>query len=704
MDCAARISRLTALMDDAEKNKFDPLKEKSSNNPDTYWKTVNGHSLQMVGPGTAELNPNDYIALFSRVQRYGAPGQELVDKTKRALEMVDINSSTYTWRALEFVKDFTPDEKINLWEVIEGRSAKGLQPGDRMPAVGSQVIDPISPRVANAVQFLNSAEGSGGLLDHLAGIAHREGILSERLEHYKPILYPTELLENAQFKETAHSAFAKEQAQLRMAREQGKKPSEITVTNADITPEDQTNARLIFDRYVIPQYAAVAPHLELQRQWDVAGQITDPDVLLPVYIKQMWRRIAEKRIFGERDHLHDFPTKAKQLLGQIESTDGSKAADEALILVKDFVGINPADPTMNSAIMRTLSNMQGLKLSGSAFRNFTQQVNTAMRGDFGSLAKSWGLYIKDGELNGYNVRELAKDIASAADLALYDSSLYRAHDTFGRVVEGTLKYTGFSGTERLNRTFTGIAGAVYADKQARRLLDGGKHASQRLLELGIDPDIVRQNGGISQQDMLLAGRRFIDETQFRTRAGDLPFFAQDPMWKFLLQFRTFTINQTRFILREAQRRPLRLGAFALTAMPAVGMAADLMQDAALELLPWFEPRERKRNSYEAYWESFASAGAFGLVSDLAWSSYMAGESKVFADFFTPPGIGTLNDMSSVAGELARGKGRPAARDFFRQFGGLGAAFGRYIVPPEKQRKGAQSTLDEVGELSEWLSL
>jgi hypothetical protein len=159
--------------------------------------------------------------------------------------------------------------------------------------------------------------------------------------------------------------------------------------------------------------------------------------------------------------------------------------------------------------------------------------------------------------------------------------------------------------------------------------------------------------------------------------------------------------------------------FSLGAMPAAGFAGDLMQDAAMELLPWFEPRKKDpRSSTEAYLESWAAAGSFGLVSDLAWATYMAGESKQFANFFTPPGIGTLNDATAVAGryghaawnyyiegnavkaELARGQAKSATRDFFRQFGGLGAAFGRYQFPTKhSQRRDQQSTLDEV---EEWL--
>ena len=701
-NCHVRLTHLTQMMDDVDKKKFDPLRDKAGISPDTYWKTVNNHSLQQVGPGTPELNVNDYISLFSRVQNYGPAGSELSDKVRRGLEMVDINSSMYEWRALTFLQSLrTPEEWRNLREVIEQRTAQNLQPGERKPPVGSQKIEPLNDNVRLAAEFLNSTEGSGGLLDHLAGIAERDGVLEQRLPNYWPIIYPTELLDDVQFKQTAVSSFASEQARLRLAREQGKKPSQVQVGPGDVKDVDNENARLIFDRYVIPQYAAVAPHLELKRDWDVAGQIDDPNVLIPIYIKQLWRRIAEKRIFGERDHLHDFPRKAKELLNQIESTHGKTAHDEALLLVKDFVGINPADPTMHSTIMRTLSNMQGLKLSMSALRNLTQQVNTALRGDFTSLTTAWGKYMSDGQLNGYNVRELAKDIAAGADLALYDSSLYRAHDRFGKVVEASLKWTGFAPVERANRIFTGISGAVYADKQARRLLDGLRGAADRLRELGIDPDRVKENGGISQTDMLLAGRRFIDETQFRTRAGDLPFFAQTPLWRFMLQFRTFSINQTRFVLREMQRRPGRVLMFAAGMMPGAGFASDLIQDAALELLPWFEPRKRDRRSpTEAYLESWASAGSFGLVSDLAWASYMAGESKTFANFFTPPGIGTLNDMTAVVGEVARGKGNQAARDFFRQFGGLGAAFGRYQFPA-KQRQNQVSSLEEF---DEWLDL
>lgn len=694
--CTVRTARLSALWDDADKNRFDPLRGKSGVTPDTYWKTVNNHALQNVGPGTPELNQGDYISLFSRVQNYGAAGTELVDKTKRALEMVDMNSSVYQTRALQILEPLTtPEEWRNLKEVIEQRSGAGLEPGRKMPAVGSQVIQPMNENVRVAAEYMKS------LMDHLADIAEKEGILQNRLPNYWPIMYPTTLLENVQFKQMAQGDFALEQARLRMAREQGIKPSAVNVQKSDIQPEDVANAKLIFDRYVIPQYAAVAPHLELARAWDVAGGIEDPKQLIPTYIHQMWRRITEKRVFGERDHLHDFPRLAKEHLGKILAENGNRAHDEALILVKDLVGIHPADPTMHSTIMRTLSNMQGLKLSFSALRNATQQINTAMRGDFESLGKAWYLYLKNGELNGLNVREMALDIGGAADMALYEATLFRSHDRFGNFVEKALRYTGFTPIERLNRIITGISGAIYADKQARLLLEGGKNASKRLLELGIDPAMVKEHGGISTQDMLLSGRRFIDETQFRTRPGDLPFFAQEPIWKFLLQFRTFSINQTRFIIREMQRRPERVLMFALGVMPMGGFAADFIQDSALTMLPWFEPRLREeRKPHEAYLESWASAGSFGLLSDFAWATYMAGESKMFSNFFTPPGIGTLNDSVTVMGELARGKGKQAFRDFSRQFGGLGAAFGRYIAPPKSQRDGV-STLDEV---EEWLSL
>lgn len=701
-NCTVKIQRLSQLMDNYQNQRFNPLSGKSGITPDTFWKTVNGYALQNVGPGTPELNVNDYISLASRVRRYGPAGAELTDKILRAQEMLDINTRIYERRALEILEPLkTEQEWANLREVIEQRSAQGLLPGKRMPPVGSKSVAPMNENVRIAAEFLNSRPGSGGLLDQLATIAEQEGILKQREKNYWPIIYPTSLLEEQGFKETILKDRALEFAQKRIAKQRGVKTSSVSVTEKDLIGEDYANAKLIFDRYIIPQYAVVAPHIEMGREWDVAGRIDDPRILIPTYIRQMWRRIVEKRVFGERDHFHDFPRKAKELLGQIQINNGDNAYNEALTMVKDFVGITPSDPTMNSVILRTLSNMQGLKLSLSALRNASQFMNTALRGDFSSLAKAWYLYLKDGELQGFNVRELAKDIGGAADLALYESTLYRAHDRFGKFVEKTLQATGFTPTERMLRVFSGLSGAIYANKQAQRFLNGAKDAAQRLLELGIDPTDVRRNGGITHQDMLLAGRRFIDETQFRTRAADLPFFAQTPLWRFLLQFRTFSINQSRFLVRELQRRPARTLLFSFGAMPAVGFGLQLLQDMALELLPWFEPRKHEtRSGLEIALESWASAGSFGLLSDFAWAAFMSGESKMFANFFTPPGIGTLNDLTTIIGELGRGKGTAAFRDFARQFGGLGAAFGRYVAPP----RGFENKVTTIEELDEWLSL
>jgi hypothetical protein len=676
-DLCATIARQLAQgldRDAGERAAAPPQQRELGTNADGFWRTFDGHFANDIGSPGPQLTNRERLSTRGRVQSFGDAGADLANRIVRLEEYADIRHTADVRAVRPFLQGMSAEEHRNLFEVLEGRSLGNVTPkGVYAEQPGTRQVQPISPRVQRAIPIVQEYFQRRGEELEAKGIVPNFRVR----RNYVPEMYETNALRSAKFKERAIEGIAEQQA-----RAAGR-----TVVDA----ADRDTARMVMERYMGKQFALNAPNLWEMRTLDLAdGRILDMNKVFALYAHQYWRTVGEAALFGPRLHPHQAPLAALELAEQaVASAQGKSLAQHTVdAYMRDTFGIYPSDPTLNSTAVRTLASMQTLKLSLSVIKNASQSLNTAMRTSFPTLMRSIFQYMRNAEASeGIAARDFAHMFASIADSAVYESTLFPTivQDAAGRAGEFVLKYTGFTPVEKMNRVLAGFSGALYAQRQAERLVEGGSRAAEkRLLELGIDPARVRaSNGELTLEQKLMAGQRVLNETQFRARVSELPFFANTPWARMLLMFRTFSINQTRLMWDQMSRRPTRMVAFGAGIMPVAGIGINLARQAFTQgLMGAPPPGGPPDDAYSTFFEGAASAGSFGYLADLlAYAYNNAGTGR---SFFEPTMLSTLDDAVMVGHYIMNRKPAAAYRMFTRQFGGLGAAFGRVTAPPENR--------------------
>jgi hypothetical protein len=648
------------------------------------WRTVVGNwRSHDIGPDVVPFTTAERLSLQGNIAHIkDASGRQLVTLTERFTNVVERDSGAevvLTERGNRRrgvrgagLSQLTKEESENFISVMEGRTLELDQYGIYKNEVGSMNVQPISEKVAHAVGIMRQyLKDSSEELD-------RTGVMGYKAfwkpENYWPIMHETSVLKTQEFQRKTIDGMA-----LKIAKQDGRSYT---------TPNDYAAATAYFDHYGNKQYAKVGANIQRERTWDVGeGRITDPMRVFELYSQQKMKALYEKRIFGDRAAEHSYPDLVQELRGAIVASDPRpRIRQQVDAYISDTFGIVPSDPTFHSALMQGLNGIQGLKLSLSVVKNASQTGNTWLATNGPSTLRAISAYIKNSEVtHGIPARDFAAMMGSVGDQAAREATLWSAQGFTGRAVEQVLRYTGFTKVEQWNRSFAGIAGSFYAEQQAKLYAATNKQIYRRqLIELGITPDraveSIRATGGLMLEDKLLAGQKIINSTQFRARQADLPFFAtQNPdLWRSLLTFRTFSLNQVRLMHDLAHKRPGRVLLFGSTIMPAIGMGINFAHDVIYNDIIG-APRTRLQDNQTAlgsYLEAAGAAGSFGMISDAFYTAYMAGENQSFKNFFVPPAISTADDMLMITGQIARGRFPQAARTIGRQLGGLGAAFTR----------------------------
>ena len=269
-----------------------------------------------------------------------------------------------------------------------------------------------------------------------------------------------------------------------------------------------------------------------------------------------------------------------------------------------------------------------------------------------------------------------------------------------------LRATGFSFTERINRTISALAGRNYAQnlftKVARQVQRGrapNKILVKELERLGISVDDALRRGSLEQNDLFSAAQQITNDTQFRTRAKDLPLWWNSPEGKIVNQFGQFAFKQTQLIknevVKELFKNPKR-GLANLTKMviafPIAGEVFGRGRRKIRELLSGgrieFEPIDK--NILEAV--ELTGIDDPEIVARIIEDGVMVGATGRFMDMWQATQYGTLSEVSSLLGpsvplgvaalEAARGEFGPLLKEGQRRIPFLAPI----IVGPKRPEK------------------
>lgn len=424
--------------------------------------------------------------------------------------------------------------------------------------------------------------------------------------------------------------------------------------------------------------------LESPRRVNLPGWRQDMAVDIEHQVKVI-RRIEEARAFGPKDqNIHS-------ILDLIEEQGGDSMY--ARLYTELFLGrsIGPGSQIISHGrpgIEVFVNNLEAFsKLSVAVVSNATQPLNTLVLAGISPFVKA--------------LRASIADYGSALEFGLRTGGVYhQSLVEFRRLAkveaEGigskVLRYTGFSPIEKFNRIFSANVGKFYAEEQLAKLLrnpaDGAARSSLRLL--GVDIEAALKSGVVSEGDLLRAGKRVSDLTQFRSTVAELPVhWKRSPAMRILTMYKQFAFNQSRFIkdfaIKPALQGELRPLAYMAFAFPLVGeIAADI------KTLIRRGPQGLKDRPQMKFWldrmiDNFAQVGSLGLIEDLQYAAFSP-SLRPITSFVLGPVFGS--DVVILGHDLLSSKDglETLGREITRRLPVVGSLAARELFPRSLRRR------------------
>lgn len=411
------------------------------------------------------------------------------------------------------------------------------------------------------------------------------------------------------------------------------------------------------------------PHLERERLFNVDGWLGDPksfvdtrrgnkryknDVLLGIeqYLEGANRRFGEhiyledggKAVFGPEFRTGDELIKSipdgpsQQMLGEMKSRIMGLENDASLAVVAS-----------------TMKNIQVLeKLGFSSIANSMQSLITTVP-KAAALGYVRGTKIIAGaikEMVVNNGNDAARRSGVAIQQSIRDISGLSGKGISSKSANALLQLNGFSKIEQANRLFAANVGKQYFDHAVdivahpdrvwAKATGKLKQAEIDLKNLGLTKEKIAKikAGDVSvviESDVENAMWRFSRMTQFSARPEDLPYWASHPMGSLLFQFKSFAINQAKF-MGEHVLKPAKRGNLApLMTFLATSQIAGEGIIGAKNLLKGKDQRED--NGMERILNNWSAAASLGIFSDV-WKAASYGKT---IDLLAGPTLGTAVD-------------------------------------------------------------
>jgi len=299
---------------------------------------------------------------------------------------------------------------------------------------------------------------------------------------------------------------------------------------------NRAQAEAILNRYLRPEMSEFRyGHLQIQRELALPGWEEDPLKVLPQYFLRARKRIEIARTFGAADEA------AHKMIRAIskEGRDAKFAADA----YKSFADKQPKELTGLAKLARNINIMSLLTTAGivqpaqlsniaalTGYKNFMQ--GTAAFLSRNKVTQEWVAR------TGAYMQEIVQDVVPFAERS---------------VTSGYLNLIGLLPLDKANRVIAALAGRFYADDLAVKLVSGveGKqlqNIERKLLRIGLNPEEIRAAGGVlTSEQRSRAAQSVAHITQFRGSNIDLPFNKNTTAGQFLYLFRTYAIQQSRFV-------------------------------------------------------------------------------------------------------------------------------------------------------------
>jgi soluble lytic murein transglycosylase-like protein len=547
----------------------------------------------------------------------GDAGAELADRIHAWREGAETDAAAFIQR-MPTVKALGGSDFGNMVDVLEGNAR------------------PNSPRIARA-----AAEAKGVLDDVFSRAQNARVDVAERIGSYFPHTYTDDII-----------------SRITDTRKRADLIRHLMETNQAATPEE---ANTVLQRFVTASRDRRQGSLEMERLANLPGYEKTKEALYN-HILSATRRINEVAQFGRDDAIAD------RLLTRIgaEGYELPVARD----LFQTIVGAKSYGDLAQKVSGAARAYNAVTRLGLAAIGNATQSVNTVSVGGVLRTLQNTPKAVWS---------QAEKDFAQRAGVTL-DAVIKEIREGGGwsDKIPG-LAMAGFNEVEVFNRRLAALVGRDFAASMARRAAGtatgleriGSTSGARRALEkMGLDAEaIVKRGGELSPQEEIRAARSMVERSQFKVDPQDLPGWASHPLGKLLMQFKTFSYNQTAFVKRELidearKGNVLPLVRFAILAPLAQAAATETRN--ALQGRPPEEDPGMRALQY--------ALGPLGIAGDVARtvfginSKYVPIERRTaqLTGSLLGPTVGAATEALGAGLNATEGNLTPAARFGLRQ--------------------------------------
>lgn len=409
--------------------------------------------------------------------------------------------------------------------------------------------------------------------------------------------------------------------------------------NKGLAP-DYASADQILQKIKRSHGTGVTKTLERPRTANFDFYRRDPQGAIEVLMDR-YRRIGEAEVYGPNDETIDF------LLSNVRKDEGPAAYEFAKMSTDLFLRRSPGSalrPWEKNLMSFEAATKLGLAVIGNTFQPLNNVLVAGFKPTILALRDSMVNYgsakdfaLRSGAIYGHALEELRRDMNE-----------YTA--TLGSKV---LRVTGFSAVERFNRVLSSNIGKEFAfdafDKLVANPASQEARAAFRLL--GIDADKALKRGALSLDDLLQAGKRLSDTTQFRYTGLELPqMWRSHPLGRLLTLYKQFAFNQAKFIkdfvVVPALHGELRPLIYFSTVFPIAGeLVGDIKNVARHGDL---SRRPEGRFILDRIYDNYLQVGSFGVLADMMYGMASGDDSKMLR-FLAGP---VLSDAADTQKALA----------------------------------------------------
>lgn len=570
------------------------------------------------------------------ISRYGETGKDIANRLGLQRDNAEVGKAQF-YESIPAVQGLKKDEFSQFAQALEAR------------ANGTAVQ--VTPRIEEAIGQWNAA---------ITGVRERavnSGLdVGDLGENYFPRFYK-DLEKPGGYQKLINNIMAGAQAK-------GK----------PITMEDAIAQAQFIRESSIKKFG----NLEKTRSVDAPGYEMNHDAIVS-YIDGAFERITKAEQFGAKNEKLD--AARAQLMRQ--GIDPSKVFDKKL-----DIALGNTDKT--SAAHRASSGMRQFNavtsLSAAGISNATQLTNTMTKAGIWRTAKGIYKIATDAD-----ARQAVREAGVTLDHSI--KAISEQQLGVGNKITRNIASPFFATVEKFNREVTGTVGADYGNHLARRAAQGDAKALQELQDMGVKGKIGET---LTPTQEIQAARKLVEISQFKVDPMDLPGWADSPLGKLAMQFRSFGYKQTGFMWNEVVRKALGGDFVPLARFIAVGAPAGMASKSARDLVRFKgygqegeeDTSPGAQQALGKIGAGLSQVGAFGLPGSTAQSLKSGVEYSnlpgAVVSTVGGPTAGIIAETYTNAEKAQKGNSDPLKKEAIRKIPMVGPSLSNIIMPGKKQ--------------------